>query len=115
MSAHIDWSGARRPNLAVKRVNVDFPGWVVAALDREAARLGVTRQALEKLWIAERIDRAAQAPIAVTRRRRASHQRGMRRGSIRRTAVLAKRVSDRLSCTLAAGSPNSFAETSERA
>ena len=48
-----------RPNLAVKRVNVDFPGWVVAALDREAARLGVTRQALVKLWIAERIDRAA--------------------------------------------------------
>ena len=59
VGAAIDWSRARRPNLAIKRVNVDFPTWVVEALDREAARLGVTRQALVKLWIAERIDRAA--------------------------------------------------------
>ncbi|RYE74107.1 MAG: hypothetical protein EOP19_28300 [Hyphomicrobiales bacterium] len=38
-----------------KRVNVDFPTWVVEGLDREARRLGVTRQALIKLWIAERL------------------------------------------------------------
>jgi hypothetical protein len=59
VSDAFDWSKARRPNLAVRRVNVDFPAWVVEALDREAARLGVTRQALVKLWIAERLGRAA--------------------------------------------------------
>lgn len=55
VSAAVDWSRARRPNLAPKRVNVDFPAWVVSALDREAKRLGVTRQALIKMWIAERL------------------------------------------------------------
>jgi hypothetical protein len=59
VSGDVDWSKARRPNLAIRRVNVDFPAWVVEALDREAARLGVTRQALIKLWIAERLDKAA--------------------------------------------------------
>jgi CopG antitoxin of type II toxin-antitoxin system len=59
VSDAIDWSKARRPNLEVRRVNVDFPAWVVEALDREAARLGVTRQALVKLWIAERLGKAA--------------------------------------------------------
>ena len=59
VSGEIDWEKARRPNLALKRVNVDFPRWVIEALDREARRLGVTRQALVKLWIAERLDRAA--------------------------------------------------------
>ena len=59
MSGDVDWDKARRPNLALKRVNVDFPAWVVHALDREARRLGVTRQALVKLWIAERLERAA--------------------------------------------------------
>lgn len=52
---HVDWSKARRPNVETKRVNVDFPAWVVAGLDRQAQRLGVTRQALIKLWIAERL------------------------------------------------------------
>lgn len=51
----IDWSRARRPNVEMKRVNVDFPAWVVEGLDRQAERLGVTRQALIKLWIAERL------------------------------------------------------------
>jgi hypothetical protein len=41
-----------------QKVNVDFPGWVVAALDREAARLGVPRQSLIKVWIVERLERA---------------------------------------------------------
>jgi len=58
VSGDVDWEKARRPNLALKRVNVDFPAWVVEALDREARRLGVTRQALVKLWIAERLERA---------------------------------------------------------
>ena len=59
VSGDVDWSRARRPNLELKRVNVDFPSWVVEALDREARRLGVTRQALVKLWIAERLGKAA--------------------------------------------------------
>lgn len=59
VSGDVDWEKARRPNLELKRVNVDFPAWVVEALDREARRLGVTRQALVKLWIAERLERAA--------------------------------------------------------
>ena len=55
VSDRIDWSSARRPNIETKRVNVDFPVWVVAGLDRQAQKLGVTRQALIKLWIAERL------------------------------------------------------------
>jgi len=56
---YFDWSKATRPNLEMRRVNVDFPAWVVKALDREAQRLGVPRQALIKLWIAERLGKAA--------------------------------------------------------
>jgi hypothetical protein len=59
VSRDVDWTKARRPNLELRRVNVDFPTWVVEALDREARRLGVTRQALVKLWIAERLERVA--------------------------------------------------------
>jgi hypothetical protein len=55
VSGFIDLSSARRPNLESKRVNVDFPTWVVTGLDREAKRLGVTRQSLIKMWIAERL------------------------------------------------------------
>jgi alpha/beta superfamily hydrolase len=55
VSAAIDWTAARRPNVETRRVNVDFPAWVVDGLDRQAQRLGVTRQSLIKLWIAERL------------------------------------------------------------
>ena len=55
VSGAIDWSQARRPNDQPKRVNVDFPAWVVASLDKQARHLGVTRQSLIKLWIAERL------------------------------------------------------------
>ncbi len=51
----VDWLKAWRPNAQAKRVNVDFPAWVVEALDRQAQHLGVSRQALIKLWIAERL------------------------------------------------------------
>jgi hypothetical protein len=54
-----DVENARRPGHAPRRVNVDFPSWIVEALDRQADRLGVTRQALIKLWIAERLEKAA--------------------------------------------------------
>ena len=53
---HVDWSKARRPSIETRRVNVDFPVWVVAGLDRQAKRLGITRQALIKTWIAERLE-----------------------------------------------------------
>jgi hypothetical protein len=56
VSEFVDFATARRPNLESKRVNVDFPARVVASLDREARRLGVTRQALIKMWIAERLE-----------------------------------------------------------
>jgi hypothetical protein len=52
---YLDMDSIRRPNLETRRVNVDFPAWVVAGLDRQAKRLGVTRQALIKMWIAERV------------------------------------------------------------
>jgi len=55
VSAYFDLSKARRPNLDARRVNVDFPAWVVEGLDREARHLGVTRQSVIKMWIAERL------------------------------------------------------------
>lgn len=54
---YFDMNAATRPNRRVKRVNVDFPQWVVEALDAEAQRLGVTRQSIIKVWIAERLER----------------------------------------------------------
>jgi len=53
---HVDWTKARRLNVEAKRVNVDFPAWVVTGLDRQAQKLGITRQALIKMWIAERLE-----------------------------------------------------------
>ena len=52
---HVDWSRAIRPNTRMKRVNVDFPAWMVEGLDQRARRLGITRQSLIKFWIAERL------------------------------------------------------------
>jgi hypothetical protein len=54
----LDLSTARRPPKDQRRVNVDFPAWMVDALDREARRLGVTRQSIIKVWIAERLEEA---------------------------------------------------------
>ena len=59
ITGQLDLSTATRPNREVRRVNVDFPTWIVASLDREARRLGVTRQSVIKMWIAERLDRGA--------------------------------------------------------
>ena len=52
----VDFTRARRPGRDVQRVNVDFPTWMVTSLDAEATRLGITRQAIIKTWIAERLD-----------------------------------------------------------
>ena len=57
----LDLSKARRIGTDPKRVNVDFPGWMVDSLDREARRMGVTRQSLIKLWLADRLDQPVTA------------------------------------------------------
>ena len=57
--SELDLAKARRPNLKPHRVNVDFPPWMVEELDREAQRLGVTRQSIIKVWIADRLSLVA--------------------------------------------------------
>lgn len=52
----LDIKNARRPAQELRRVNVDFPEWMLISLDREASRLGVTRQSIIKVWLAERLD-----------------------------------------------------------
>ena len=59
----LDLEAARRPRLEARRVNVDFPLWMVEQLDREASRLGVTRQSIIKLWLAERLESRSTASI----------------------------------------------------
>ncbi|MDC3376556.1 BrnA antitoxin family protein [Candidatus Nanopelagicales bacterium] len=53
---HVDTSRAQRPGRDVRRVNVDLPMWMIESLDAEANRVGVTRQSVIKMWIAERLD-----------------------------------------------------------
>lgn len=55
----LDLSSARRPLQEARRVNLDFPAWMVESLNREANRIGVTRQSVIKMWIAERLERRA--------------------------------------------------------
>ncbi len=55
----LDLSTIKRPNQKQKRINVDFPSWVIDALDREASRVGVTRQSIIKLWLVERLEEKA--------------------------------------------------------
>lgn len=57
VTSALDLSAARRAGLEQRRVNVDFPSWMIESLDREARRLGVTRQSVIKVWIAERLER----------------------------------------------------------
>lgn len=54
----VQWDKGQRPDLETKRVNIDFPVWMINALDKEAARLGVARQAIVKTWMAEKLDQA---------------------------------------------------------
>ena len=55
----LDLSTIKRPNQAQKRVNVDFPIWIIDSLDKEANRIGVTRQSIIKVWLAERLEEQA--------------------------------------------------------
>ena len=57
LTKQLDLSKARRPGEEQRRVNVDFPTWMIESLDREAKRLGVTRQSIIKVWIAERLEK----------------------------------------------------------
>ncbi len=59
VSEHLDLAKARRPQQDQKRVNVDFPLWMIQQLDKEAKRLGVPRQSIIKVWVAERLQKAA--------------------------------------------------------
>lgn len=53
---HFDLSKIERPNEKIKRINVDFPFWMVKGLDRKAKHLGVNRQSVIKIWIAEKLE-----------------------------------------------------------
>ena len=57
VTSELDLSKAHQPGQEQRRVNVDFPAWMIHSLDREANRLGVTRQSIIKIWIAERLER----------------------------------------------------------
>ncbi len=59
MTAVLDLSRARRPLQKQRRINVDFPDWMIESLDREASRLGVTRQSIIKIWLAELLEQVA--------------------------------------------------------
>lgn len=62
MNQFLDLSEAFRPGQEQKRVNVDFPVWMIERLDREANRLGVARQSLIKVWIGEQLAQRTQKP-----------------------------------------------------
>jgi hypothetical protein len=59
LSASLDFSKAKRVQQSQRRVNVDFPTWMIDSLDREASKLGVTRQSVIKVWLAERLEKAS--------------------------------------------------------
>lgn len=56
ITQYLDLGSARLINPEPKRLNIDIPPWMVAGLDKESTRLGVTRQSLIKMWLAERLD-----------------------------------------------------------
>jgi hypothetical protein len=58
ITKYMDLSNIRKPNQEQKRVNVDFPVWMIHLLDVEASRLGVTRQSVIKVWLAERLEQS---------------------------------------------------------
>ncbi len=59
ISKYLEITKARRPEQEHKRVNVDFPVWMIHLLDKEAKRLGVPRQSIIKVWIADRLQNAS--------------------------------------------------------
>jgi len=59
ISKYLDISKVRRPRQEQRRVNVDFPLWMIDSLDKEAKRLGVPRQSIIKVWVAERLEKVS--------------------------------------------------------
>ena len=59
ISQFLDFSGSLRPGQEQKRVNVDFPVWMIHLLDKEARKIGVTRQSIIKVWLADRLKESA--------------------------------------------------------
>ena len=59
ITASLDLTKPKRVLQEQRRVNVDFPTWMIKSLDREAGKLGVTRQSVIKIWLAERLEKAA--------------------------------------------------------
>lgn len=55
VSEHLDFGSTRKLNVTPRRVNVDFPAWMVMSLDKEATRRGITRQSLIKMWLSDRL------------------------------------------------------------
>jgi len=62
ITASLDLSKAKRVLQEQRRVNVDFPTWMIESLDREAGKLGVTRQSIIKVWLAERLEKTTTKP-----------------------------------------------------
>ena len=59
VSKYVDWDSGRVVPPAIQRVNIDVPIPMVQALDKEATRIGVTRTALIKMWLAQHLDKLA--------------------------------------------------------
>ncbi|MDO9225558.1 MAG: CopG family antitoxin [Pseudomonadota bacterium] len=59
ITAFLELSKAKRVLQKQRRVNVDFPTWMIESLDREAGKLGITRQSIIKVWLAERLEASA--------------------------------------------------------
>ena len=62
---NLDLSTLKRPNQVQKRINVDFPSWVIDSLDKAARKIGVTRQSIIKVWLVERLEAEASNSIYV--------------------------------------------------
>lgn len=56
ITPHLDITKAKRPGLEVKRINIDFPEWMIDSLDKEAHRIRTSRQSLIKFWVADKLD-----------------------------------------------------------
>ena len=60
ITGYLDLEHAQRPGHSIKRINVDFPAWMIQMMDKESQRLGVTRQSIIKIWIAEKLKEVAK-------------------------------------------------------
>lgn len=66
ITPYIDESSIRRPGLEARRVNVDFPEWIIQKLDFQSKMIGVSRQSLIKLWISERVQQEHEKQKSLT-------------------------------------------------